>query len=121
MAYTITMNSEQIQEMRQVVEVIWELKRSGPTGIRLSQAKLQVFENEYLMSILTQMLDNNFPVNHKTKNTFVWLMDQIDYVGLNCEEYDMVQRVYARCVAASTSPQCWRQRCEHERYERLFR
>ena len=108
MAHEVTMTDSQLDELMRVVEVIWELKKSGPTGIKLSRQALLTFETEYLTSILEQIAANCFAVNHKQKNTFCWLIDQIEYVGLDSAEYPMVQRVKNMCTAAATGEIAWK-------------
>ena len=108
MAYTVTMTETQLDELMRVVEVVWEMKKSGPSGIKLGARALELFETEYLVSILEQIAQNEFPVNHKQKNTFRWLLDQIEYVGLDPNEYEIVQRVKNTCEAAATGEIAWR-------------
>ena len=108
MTYTVTLNEQQLNELMTVTEVVWEMKRSGPDGIKLGKRALETFETEYLTSILEQIAANEFEVNHKQKNTFRWLIDQIEYVGLDPQEYPMVQRVLNTCEAAATGELAWR-------------
>ena len=50
----------------------------------LTPAKYKEFENVWLVKAIEQFIANEWNYNHKTKNTFSWLQDQI----LHCKSAD---------------------------------
>lgn len=48
----------------------------------LGEGALDIYINKYLKSIIEQINNNEFRVNDRLKNTFLWLLDQLEYTGV---------------------------------------
>lgn len=127
MSYTVNLTESELADMAAVLEAVWELKRSGPRGVRLSADKLTKFEEDWLHSALVQLKNNHFTVNSATSNTFKWLIDQIEYTGLAAHpELYVVQSVLEVCAAAGGGESVWRTyrrrggHTQREVFKRLF-
>jgi hypothetical protein len=62
-------------DLQQVIEALAQVVEYKELALRpMTWAK---FNNEYLASIIDQIQDNQFKLNHPTKNVFGWMIDQM--------------------------------------------
>lgn len=74
MPSTISLNSEHLDLITEVFEDIIKWKAH-----RLSDRAWNQFHDVWAPSMIEQIADNRFRLNHPTKNSLVWLQDQIKH------------------------------------------
>jgi hypothetical protein len=76
---TIKLHKKDLQVIGEILAQITQYKYD-----HLTPAKYKQFETEWLPKAIEQYKANEWNYNHKTKNTFSWLIDQI----LHCKSLD---------------------------------
>jgi hypothetical protein len=76
---TMKLHKKDLQVIGEILAQITEYKYE-----HLSPGKFKQFENEWLPKAIEQLRANEWTYNHKTKNTFAWIIDQI----LHCKSAD---------------------------------
>ena len=97
----------------------------------LSRPNWQVFEQQYLPSLVEQLRDNRFKVVSATDNIFLWCLDQIthsrqyvpglrrrDWIPL--ADFESVQTCLAMLRACRVGSESYQRYCQPRQFNSLF-
>lgn len=85
----------------------------------LTKQRFRIFE-DWAASFASQLVNNEFTVNDPTKNSFTWLIDQIEHCG-DFQSSDLAKVSKEICLAACKNNQEYRKLCNIRNYQDLFK
>jgi hypothetical protein len=102
-----------LDEMREILVECDKYKQKN-----LSQKSYAVWW-DWVVKAADQFNENHFEINSTKKNTFVWLVDQIEHCP-SVANSQLGQSVLAWAPMASQGPMTYHRYCQQQQYKGLF-
>ena len=107
------LTTEHLDEMSEIVRACDVYKKKNLT------AKSYAVWYDWALNAADQINDNHFEINSVKKNTFVWLVDQIQHCP-SVAATTLAQSVLAWAPMASLGPLSYHRYCQKQQYDKLF-
>jgi hypothetical protein len=103
-----------LDEMRDIVLACDNYKKQN-----LKSSKSYALWYDWALKAADQINDNHFEINSVNKNTFVWLVDQIQHCP-SVAATTLGKSVLAWAPMASLGPLSYHRYCQKQQYDKLF-